>query len=46
MKYPVIEDIESWENKKERVLNQLKLKGEKFIQVNLEKLKQMEKNNK
>ena len=38
MKHPKLEKKESWESQKERVLNDLKIKGEKFIQCNLEKL--------
>ncbi len=43
MKYPNVEEKESWESQKERVLNDLKIKGEKFIQDNLKKLEQFEK---
>lgn len=44
MKYPNLERNESWEKKKERVFDDLRAKGEKFVDENRKKLEKLEKN--
>ena len=44
MKYPNLERDEPWEKKKERVFNDLREKGEKFINEHRKKLEKLEKN--